>query len=80
MRYDDPNQELFPLTQHPQAWQATLPKLDIVARPALERLLSHARPDERGLVTVRMNEWLFTNVALASDDALWDRLEEDQVS
>ena len=79
MRYDDPNQQLFPLTQSAQAWQATLPKLDLVARPALEQLLSHARPDARGLVTVRMNEWLFTNVAIAADDALWEYLEEEQV-
>lgn len=76
---DQRGHELFPLTQSPAAWQAALPLMDIVARPAVEQLLAKARPDERGLVTLHMNEWLFTQAALASDDALWDRLEEDQV-
>ena len=79
MMSDENEHELFPLTQSPQAWQAALAGMDIVARPAVERLLALARPDKRGLVTLHMNEWLFTQAALASDDALWLHLEEDQV-
>ena len=62
------------------AWKAVIQKLYAHDRPVLEELVRVAEPDDHGRITLWLDEYLLRQVMPAIDDAVYDRLEEDNLT
>ena len=62
------------------AWLAVIQRLYAHDRPVLEELVRVAEPDDHGRITLWLDEYLLRQVLPAIDDAVYDQLEEDNLT